>query len=39
MYLHYSLSGVFAGCAVLALFWLVFAVTMREPPYVTKPKG
>ncbi|MFI8384138.1 MFS transporter [Pseudomonas sp. NPDC079086] len=35
LYQHYSLSGVFAGCAVLALFWLAFAVTMREPPYVT----
>jgi predicted MFS family arabinose efflux permease len=35
LYEHYSLSGVFAGCALLALFWLAFAVTMREPPYVT----
>jgi MFS family permease len=35
LYQHYSLAGVFAGCAVLALFWLGFAVTMREPPYVT----
>jgi hypothetical protein len=26
---------VFLGCAVLAAIWLVFAVTMREPPYVT----
>ncbi|MBF7730888.1 MFS transporter [Pseudomonas sp. N040] len=34
----YQLGGqaaVFAGCAVLALFWLGFAATMREPPYVT----
>jgi predicted MFS family arabinose efflux permease len=35
LYQHYSLSGVFLGCAAMALLWLVFAVTMREPPYVT----
>jgi MFS family permease len=35
LYQHYSLSGVFLGCAALALLWLGFAVTMREPPYVT----
>lgn len=35
LYQHYGLSGVFLGCAVLALLWLAFAVTMREPPYVT----
>jgi hypothetical protein len=26
---------VFLGCAGLAAIWLAFAVTMREPPYVT----
>lgn len=36
---HYSLLEVFAGCALQALFWLWFAVTMRELPYVTKLKG
>ena len=35
LYQHYSLSGVFLGCAGMALLWLGFAVTMREPPYVT----
>lgn len=35
LYQHYSLSGAFLGCAALALLWLGFAVTMREPPYVT----
>lgn len=35
LYQHFGLSGVFSGCAVLALFWLGFAGTMREPPYVT----
>ncbi|MBA1275601.1 MFS transporter [Stutzerimonas azotifigens] len=35
LYQHYGLSGVFLGCAALALLWLGFAVTMREPPYVT----
>ncbi|AYC31409.1 MFS transporter [Pseudomonas cavernae] len=35
LFQHYGLSGVFLGCAALALLWLAFAVTMREPPYVT----
>lgn len=35
LYQHYSLSGVFLGCAAMALLWLAFAVNMREPPYVT----
>ncbi len=35
LYQHHGLSGVFLGCAALALFWLGFAATMREPPYVT----
>ncbi|MCU1719327.1 MFS transporter [Pseudomonas sp. 5P_3.1_Bac2] len=35
LFQHFGLTGVFGGCAVLALSWLVFAVTMREPPYVT----
>ena len=35
LYQHYGLSGVFLGCAAMALLWLGFAVTMREPPYVT----
>jgi MFS family permease len=35
LYQYFGQSAVFAGCALLALFWLVFAVTMREPPYVT----
>ena len=34
LYQHYSLSGVFAAVPYW-LFWLAFAVTMREPPYVT----
>ncbi|MGO2201768.1 MFS transporter [Pseudomonas helleri] len=32
---HGGLSAVFLGCSALAALWLVFAVTMREPPYVT----
>jgi len=32
---HGGLSAVFLGCAGLAALWLAFAVTMREPPYVT----
>ncbi|WP_070887132.1 MFS transporter [Pseudomonas argentinensis] len=35
LYQHYGLAGVFAGCALLTVLWLAFAVTMREPPYVT----
>jgi MFS family permease len=30
-----GLGWVFAGCAGLCALWLGFAVTMREPPYVT----
>ena len=30
-----GLSWVFVGCAALCALWLGFAVTMREPPYVT----
>jgi MFS family permease len=32
---HGGLDGVFIGCTVLLALWLVIAVTMREPPYVT----
>lgn len=35
LYQQHGLAGVFGGCASLTLFWLAFAVTMREPPYVT----
>ncbi len=28
-------SCVFAGCALLAALWLIFAANMQEPPYVT----
>ncbi|KAB0546552.1 MFS transporter [Pseudomonas argentinensis] len=35
LYQHYGLAGVFGGCALLTVLWLAFAVTMREPPYVT----
>ncbi|MBU1330213.1 MAG: MFS transporter [Gammaproteobacteria bacterium] len=35
LFQHAGLGGVFLGCAALALLWLGFAVTMREPPYVT----
>jgi MFS family permease len=35
LFQHTGLAGVFLGCAALALLWLGFAVTMREPPYVT----
>ncbi|MBB1520541.1 MFS transporter [Aquipseudomonas guryensis] len=30
-----GLGAVFVGCALLALFWVFIAATMREPPYVT----
>ncbi len=29
---------VFLGCAILAAIWLLFAVTMQEPPYVTSTR-
>lgn len=29
------LSGVFAMCAVIALIWFVFALTMKQPPYLS----
>ncbi|SDT88296.1 Predicted arabinose efflux permease, MFS family [Pseudomonas pohangensis] len=35
LYQQGSLDAVFIGCALLALLWLGFAATMREPPYVT----
>lgn len=37
----YTLGGnatVFAGCALLAALWWIFAVTMQEPPYVTSTR-
>src|SRR5690606_36435028 len=30
-----GLGAVFIGCALLCAIWLLFAATMREPPYVT----
>ncbi|MDP3845179.1 MAG: MFS transporter [Pseudomonas sp.] len=35
LFQHGGLAMVFVGCAVLCALWLGFAVTMREPPYVT----
>jgi MFS family permease len=35
LFQHGGLGWVFAGCAGLCALWLGFAVTMREPPYVT----
>ena len=35
LFQQYGVQGVFLGCALMALLWLGFAVTMREPPYVT----
>ncbi|WP_268798227.1 MFS transporter [Pseudomonas huanghezhanensis] len=35
LFQHGGLSVVFLGGAGLAALWLCFAVTMREPPYVT----
>ncbi|MET1078996.1 MAG: MFS transporter [Pseudomonas sp.] len=35
LYQHGGLASVFVGCAALCALWLVFAVTMKEPPYVT----
>jgi MFS family permease len=35
MFQHGGLDTVFLGGAFMAAIWLVFAVTMREPPYVT----
>ncbi|WP_263146865.1 MFS transporter [Pseudomonas sp. RIT-PI-AD] len=35
LFQHGGLATVFLGCAALSLLWLVFAATMREPPYVT----
>ncbi|HEX8591713.1 MAG TPA: MFS transporter [Pseudomonas sp.] len=35
LFQHGGLSVVFLGCAAMCAIWLAFAVTMREPPYVT----
>lgn len=35
LFQHGGLSAVFVGCAVVCAIWLIIAVTMREPPYVT----
>ena len=35
LFQHGGLNTVFLGCAVLCGLWLIIAVTMREPPYVT----
>jgi predicted MFS family arabinose efflux permease len=35
LFQHGGLNIVFLGCAVLCGLWLIIAVTMREPPYVT----
>lgn len=35
LYQHAGLTGVFVGCSVLGVIWLLAAATMREPPYVT----
>ncbi|MGV8843967.1 MAG: MFS transporter [Pseudomonas sp.] len=35
LFQYAGLEWVFIGCAVLCAIWLGFAVTMREPPYVT----
>lgn len=33
-----GIAAVFVGCAVLAAIWLLFAVSMQEPPYVTSTR-
>ncbi len=35
LFQHGGLATVFLGCAALCGLWLVVAVTMNEPPYVT----
>lgn len=35
MFQHGGLNMVFLGCAVLCAIWLVVALRMNEPPYVT----
>ncbi|MDZ5604614.1 MFS transporter [Pseudomonas sp. RP23018S] len=35
LFQHGGLSVVFLGCAVLCVVWLICAVGMNEPPYVT----
>jgi len=35
LFQHGGLDAVFLGGAAMAAVWLAFAVTMREPPYVT----
>jgi len=32
---HGGISSVFFGAAAVSALWLIFAATMREPPYVT----
>ncbi|MHC5349247.1 MFS transporter [Metapseudomonas furukawaii] len=35
LFQHGGLSVVFIGCAAVCAIWVLIAVTMREPPYVT----
>lgn len=35
LYQHGGLNGDYLGCALIAILWLLVAVTMAEPPYVT----
>ena len=35
LFQHGGLNTVFLGCAALCAVWLIVAISMREPPYVT----
>ncbi len=35
IYTHFHLIGLFLFCALLGLFWLCFALSMKHPPYLS----
>ncbi len=34
LYGHFQLSGIFVGCAALAVIWFIIAVGMKKPPHL-----
>ncbi|MCB1827686.1 MAG: MFS transporter [Coxiellaceae bacterium] len=35
IFAHFGIHGIFFFCSMLALLWLIFAMTMRLPPYLS----
>lgn len=33
--MHFGLNGVFLFCGILAILWLLIAISMQSPPYLT----